>query len=162
MIGQGAYGIVYKGRKEDTGEVVAIKRIPFADSTPEGGVPCNVIREISLLRELDHPNVVRCAEGLLPNCCLLLGKFPPHSPTLFFPFGTGRSNCLTSSKHTREAYTWSLNTSHTILKRTWTNFKPRTTFLNVLACHYRRSAPSSDRSLPAWDVVTPTAFCTGI
>lgn len=60
MIGQGAYGIVYKGKKEDTGETVAIKRIPFADSTPEGGVPCNVIREISLLREIDHPNVVRC------------------------------------------------------------------------------------------------------
>jgi serine/threonine protein kinase len=59
MIGQGAYGIVYKGRKEDTNEIVAIKRIPFADSTPEGGVPCNVIREISLLRELDHPNVVK-------------------------------------------------------------------------------------------------------
>ena len=59
VIGQGAYGIVYKGRKEDTNETVAIKRIPFADTTPEGGVPCNVIREISLLRELDHPNVVR-------------------------------------------------------------------------------------------------------
>ena len=59
MIGQGAYGIVYKGKKEDTGDTVAIKRIPFSDSTPEGGVPCNVIREISLLRELDHPNVVR-------------------------------------------------------------------------------------------------------
>ena len=59
MIGQGAYGIVFKGKKEDTGEVVAIKRIPFSDSTPEGGVPCNVIREISLLRELNHPNVVK-------------------------------------------------------------------------------------------------------
>jgi serine/threonine protein kinase len=59
MIGQGAYGIVYKGKKEDTGDIVAIKRIPFADSTPEGGVPCNVIREISLLRELDHPNIVK-------------------------------------------------------------------------------------------------------
>ena len=59
MIGQGAYGIVYKGKKEDTGDTVTIKRIPFADSTPEGGVPCNVIREISLLRELDHPNVVK-------------------------------------------------------------------------------------------------------
>lgn len=58
MLGQGAYGIVYKGRKTDTNEIVAIKRIPFTDSTPEGGVPCNVIREISLLRELDHPNVV--------------------------------------------------------------------------------------------------------
>mmetsp|Transcript_14324 Transcript_14324/g.16247 ORF Transcript_14324/g.16247 Transcript_14324/m.16247 type:complete len:450 (+) Transcript_14324:193-1542(+) len=58
-IGQGAYGIVYKGIQRSTGSTVAIKRIPFADATPEGGVPCNVIREISLLRELEHPNVVR-------------------------------------------------------------------------------------------------------
>ena len=68
VIGQGAYGIVYKGRKEDTDETVAIKRIPFADTTPEGGVPCNVIREISLLRELDHPNVVRWNE--YGNACV--------------------------------------------------------------------------------------------
>jgi len=59
LIGQGAYGIVYKGIQTQSGDTVAIKRIPFADSTPEGGVPCNVIREISLLRELDHPNVVQ-------------------------------------------------------------------------------------------------------
>lgn len=59
LIGQGAYGIVYRGTRNATGETVAIKRIPFADSTPEGGVPCNVIREISLLRELEHPNVVK-------------------------------------------------------------------------------------------------------
>jgi serine/threonine protein kinase len=65
MIGQGAYGIVYKGKKEDSGDIVAIKRIPFSDSTPEGGVPCNVIREISLLRELDHPNVVCTFSWLL-------------------------------------------------------------------------------------------------
>jgi hypothetical protein len=59
QIGRGAYGIVYKGIQRATNTTVAIKRIPFGESTPEGGVPCNVIREISLLRELDHPNVVR-------------------------------------------------------------------------------------------------------
>lgn len=67
VIGQGAYGIVYKGTKIDTGDTVAIKRIPFADSTPEGGVPCNVIREISLLRELDHPNVVKLFDIIQAN-----------------------------------------------------------------------------------------------
>jgi len=63
LIGQGAYGIVYKATKVSTGEMVAIKRIPFAE-TSEGGVPCSVIREISLLREVDHQNVVKLLDVL--------------------------------------------------------------------------------------------------
>mmetsp|Transcript_28440 Transcript_28440/g.40764 ORF Transcript_28440/g.40764 Transcript_28440/m.40764 type:complete len:396 (-) Transcript_28440:303-1490(-) len=59
LIGQGAYGVVFKGVKRASGETVAIKRIPFGENNIEGGVPCAVIREISLLRELDHRNVVR-------------------------------------------------------------------------------------------------------
>mmetsp|Transcript_15568 Transcript_15568/g.17273 ORF Transcript_15568/g.17273 Transcript_15568/m.17273 type:complete len:338 (-) Transcript_15568:325-1338(-) len=59
FISQGAYGIVYKGIQNISGRTVAIKQIPFSNtSTPEGGIPCNIIREISLLRELHHPNVV--------------------------------------------------------------------------------------------------------
>lgn len=85
MIGQGAYGIVYKGRKLDTNQTVAIKRIPFADSTPEGGVPCNVIREISLLRELDHPNVVKLLDIIqsLPGGLYLVFEFVAHDLKTF-------------------------------------------------------------------------------
>ncbi|KAL7464385.1 hypothetical protein ACHAXS_004733 [Conticribra weissflogii] len=67
LIGQGAYGQVYRGTQRSSGRTVAIKRIPYADSTPEGGVPCNVIREISLLREITHANVVQLLDVIQAN-----------------------------------------------------------------------------------------------
>jgi len=56
-LGEGTYGVVYKARNKDTGEIVALKRIRL-DSIDEG-VPCTAIREISLLKELVHPSIVR-------------------------------------------------------------------------------------------------------
>jgi len=53
----GTYGIVYKAKKRDTNEIVALKRIRL--DSEEEGVPCTAIREISLLKELKHPNIVR-------------------------------------------------------------------------------------------------------
>lgn len=41
----------------ETGELLALKKIRL--ESDEEGVPCTAIREISLLRELHHPNVVR-------------------------------------------------------------------------------------------------------
>jgi hypothetical protein len=54
---KGTYGIVYKAKKRDTNEIVALKRIRL--DSEEEGVPCTAIREISLLKELKHPNIVR-------------------------------------------------------------------------------------------------------
>lgn len=56
-IGEGTYGVVYKARDRTTGQVVALKKIRL--ESEEEGVPSTAIREISLLKELDHPNVVR-------------------------------------------------------------------------------------------------------
>lgn len=36
LIGQGAYGVVFKGVKRASGETVAIKRIPFGENNIEG------------------------------------------------------------------------------------------------------------------------------
>ncbi|XP_030900721.2 cyclin-dependent kinase 3 isoform X2 [Melopsittacus undulatus] len=56
-IGEGTYGVVYKARNKRTGQLVALKKIRL-DSDSEG-VPSTAIREISLLKELKHPNIVR-------------------------------------------------------------------------------------------------------
>eukprot|EP00762_Andalucia_godoyi_P002314 ANDGO_07516.mRNA.1 Cyclin-dependent kinase 5 homolog len=56
-IGEGTYGVVYKARNLETNELTALKRIRL-DSEDEG-VPSTAIREISLLKELRHPNIVR-------------------------------------------------------------------------------------------------------
>ena len=56
-LGEGTHGVVFKARRHnDTGEMIALKKIRL-DSEDEG-VPGTALREISLLKELNHPNVV--------------------------------------------------------------------------------------------------------
>ena len=56
-IGEGTYGVVYKARNKRTSKFVALKKIRL--ESEEEGVPSTTVREISLLRELQHPNIVR-------------------------------------------------------------------------------------------------------
>lgn len=55
-IGEGTYGVVYKAKDVNTQKYVALKRIRL-DSETEG-VPSTAIREISLLKDLQHHSVV--------------------------------------------------------------------------------------------------------
>ena len=52
----GTYGVVYKGRHTKTNRTVALKKIRL--ESEEEGVPSTAIREISLLKELQHANIV--------------------------------------------------------------------------------------------------------
>jgi len=56
-IGEGTYGVVFRAHDHQTGAIVALKRIRL--DTEEEGVPCTAIREISLLKELRHDNIVK-------------------------------------------------------------------------------------------------------
>lgn len=56
-IGEGTYGVVYKAKDRKTGKIIALKRIRL--EAEDEGIPSTAIREISLLKELRHPNIVR-------------------------------------------------------------------------------------------------------
>jgi serine/threonine protein kinase len=55
-IGEGTYGIVHKCLDRESNRLVAVKRIRLEHE--DEGVPSTAIREISLLKELSHENVV--------------------------------------------------------------------------------------------------------
>lgn len=55
-LGEGTYGVVYRAKNMQTGEIVAIKKIRLEKE--DDGVPSTAIREISLLKNLKHPNIV--------------------------------------------------------------------------------------------------------
>jgi negative regulator of PHO system len=55
-LGEGTYATVFKAENVETGELVALKEISL-DS--EEGAPSTAIREISLMKELKHENILR-------------------------------------------------------------------------------------------------------
>lgn len=83
-IGEGTYGVVYKARNKLTGEIIALKKIRLEQE--EEGVPSTAIREISLLKELTHINVVRCACLTFASDCFVLPEECHKQPSERFCF----------------------------------------------------------------------------
>ncbi|HLD77833.1 MAG TPA: CDC2/CDK family serine/threonine-protein kinase, partial [archaeon] len=61
-IGEGMYGEVYKARSRATEALVALKKVRMDKEKEREGFPITALREIKVLRQLDHPNVVRLLE----------------------------------------------------------------------------------------------------
>ena len=55
-VGEGTYGVVYKCKVKDTNNFVALKKIRLENE--DEGIPSTSIREISILKQLRHPNIV--------------------------------------------------------------------------------------------------------
>jgi serine/threonine protein kinase len=53
------YGVVYKGRDRESGQQVAIKKIRISSRDDDEGLPQTALREIGLLRALNHPHIVK-------------------------------------------------------------------------------------------------------
>ncbi|KAF2543092.1 hypothetical protein F2Q68_00029818 [Brassica cretica] len=61
-IGRGTFSKVFKARDLPRNKTVALKRIRF-DVTDSESIKC-IAREITILRKLDHPNIIKL-EGLM-------------------------------------------------------------------------------------------------
>lgn len=48
---------MYKGIKNDTKELVALKKMVV--NTEDGGIHSMILREISTLRDINHPNIIK-------------------------------------------------------------------------------------------------------
>lgn len=56
-LGEGTYGVVYKAKDKVTNEIIALKKIRLENE--DEGVPSTAIREISLVKDCQHPNIVK-------------------------------------------------------------------------------------------------------
>jgi len=56
LLGSGTYGIVWLAEDQVTHRLVAIKKLRFGKM--QNGVNFTAIREIKILQELKHPNIV--------------------------------------------------------------------------------------------------------
>lgn len=60
QVGQGTYGSVFVGADKETGEIVALKRINTEQEA--NGFPITALREVKILKALNHENVVKLKE----------------------------------------------------------------------------------------------------
>lgn len=97
-LGRGAFGSVYRALNWGTGETVAVKQIKLAD-LPKSELRV-IMLEIDLLKNLDHPNIVKyhgfvktpetlniileyCENGSLHSISKNFGRFPENLVALY-------------------------------------------------------------------------------
>ncbi|EKX47932.1 hypothetical protein GUITHDRAFT_69171 [Guillardia theta CCMP2712] len=61
VVGEGAYGVVLRCRNKESGEIVAIKK--FKESEDDEIVRKTTLREVKILRMLQHENIVELREA---------------------------------------------------------------------------------------------------
>ena len=69
FLGEGSYGRVFKAREISTGRVIAVKKVLIGNSH---SIYKKTIKEINLLKNLDHPNIVKYYDYFEEEDCIYL------------------------------------------------------------------------------------------
>ena len=94
--GEGSYGIVYKATDTRTGRAVAVKKIRMEISNQ--GIDRLTLREITILRTLNHPNVVKLQDAVIGSTrCFLVFDFIPQNLHDYI-HAAGQKECLSHDK----------------------------------------------------------------
>ena len=67
-IGEGGFGAVFKGYERETGALRAIKKIPLEKIMNYN----SIINEVTALKNLDHPNIIKLYEVYEDAGCIFL------------------------------------------------------------------------------------------
>lgn len=82
-IEEGAYGWVSRAKELATGKIVALKRLKI-DPKDRSGLPVTGLREIQILRDCDHRNVVRLKEVVVGDDTRKIEKYAIPPLSLYF------------------------------------------------------------------------------
>lgn len=77
-IHEGQYGVVYRAVELPTGKVYAIKKLKLVEGAD---FPITSLREIAILRSLDHPNIIkitRVAGSVLKDRVYIVMEYLDH------------------------------------------------------------------------------------
>jgi cell division cycle 2-like len=72
-IEEGSYGVVYRARDTETGDIVALKRLKL--EREKNGFPITGLREISTLMAARHPNIVNIREIVMGDTLSQYSRF---------------------------------------------------------------------------------------
>ena len=139
VLGQGTYGKVYKARNVETGQTVALKKTLL--TSDDEGVPPTTLREVSILRSLKSPYVIRLEDVIQTEdsnkraLLYLVFEYLDHDLKQFMNKKYGRANGIDPMLAKHWCYQILLGLkychSHSVMHR---DLKPQNLLVDLESC----------------------------